>query len=92
MPSHTVVRLANGGSAVGPSPATVVRTRPIYPYPEVARYNGTGSSDVAANFHGVIPAAPQRTTTWLGRFPSAPALWCSYRGTNYVCEARRQAA
>ncbi len=74
------------------SPATVVRTRPIYPYPEVARYNGTGSSDVAANFHGVIPAAPQRTTTWLGRFPSAPALWCSYRGTDYVCEARRRAA
>ncbi len=28
----------------------VVRTRPLCPYPQVARYNGTGSIDVAANF------------------------------------------
>lgn len=73
------------------SPATVVRTRPVYPYPEVARYNGTGSINLAANFHGVVPATPQRTTTWLGTFPSAPLLWCSYRGSDYVCETRRQA-
>jgi hypothetical protein len=73
------------------SPATVVRTRPVYPYPEVARYNGTGSIDDAANFHGVSPATPQRTTTWLGSFPSAPALWCAYRGTDYVCTTRRPA-
>ena len=72
------------------SPATVVRTRPVYPYPEVARYDGTGSINLAANFHGVIPATPQRTTTWLGSFPAAPALWCSYRGTAYVCTTRRQ--
>jgi Tannase and feruloyl esterase len=72
------------------SPATVVRTRPVYPYPEVARYNGTGSINVAANFHGVIPTTAQRTTAWLGTFPSAPLLWCSYRGTDYVCETRRQ--
>jgi len=28
----------------------VVRTRPLCPYPQVARYNGTGSIDEAANF------------------------------------------
>jgi feruloyl esterase len=28
----------------------VTRTRPLYPYPKVATYNGTGSTDDAANF------------------------------------------
>jgi hypothetical protein len=27
-----------------------VRTRPLCPYPEVARYNGSGSVDEAGNF------------------------------------------
>jgi hypothetical protein len=29
---------------------TVDRTRPLCPYPQVARYTGTGSIDEAANF------------------------------------------
>ena len=28
----------------------VVRTRPLCPYPQVARYKGTGSTNEAANF------------------------------------------
>lgn len=35
----------------------VVRTRPLCPYPQVARYNGTGSIDDAANFRCVEPDA-----------------------------------
>jgi feruloyl esterase len=34
---------------------TVVRTRPLCPYPQVARYSGTGSIDEAANFRCVAP-------------------------------------
>jgi feruloyl esterase len=34
---------------------TVVRTRPLCPYPQVARYDGTGSIDDAANFSCVAP-------------------------------------
>ncbi len=34
----------------------VVRTRPLCPYPAVARYNGTGSSDDAQNFVCEMPA------------------------------------
>src|SRR5215831_3159122 len=74
------------------SPPTVVRTRPVYPYPEVARYNGSGSIDDATNFHAVTPASVPPPTPWLGHFPSAPALWCSYHGTSYVCTPRRRAA
>ena len=33
----------------------VVRTRPLCPYPQVARYKGTGSIDDAANFSCVAP-------------------------------------
>jgi tannase/feruloyl esterase len=33
----------------------VVRTRPLCPYPQVARYKGDGSIDEAANFRCVAP-------------------------------------
>jgi len=33
----------------------VVRTRPLCPYPQIARYSGHGSIDDAANFHCVAP-------------------------------------
>ncbi len=35
--------------------AQVVRTRPLCPYPQVARYKGEGSVDEAANFRCVAP-------------------------------------
>ena len=31
------------------------RTRLLCPYPQVAKHNGTGSLDEAANFRGVLP-------------------------------------
>ncbi len=33
----------------------VVRSRPLCPYPQVARYSGQGSIDEAANFHCIAP-------------------------------------
>ena len=41
----------------------VVRTRPLCPYPQVARYKGTGSTDEAANFTCKEPRAPSSSTT-----------------------------
>jgi hypothetical protein len=37
------------------SAGDVVRTRPVFPYPQVARYTGTGSIDDAANFVAAPP-------------------------------------
>jgi feruloyl esterase len=37
------------------SGTTVIRTRPLCPYPQVARYAGSGSTDDAANFRCVTP-------------------------------------
>ncbi|MFF1679766.1 tannase/feruloyl esterase family alpha/beta hydrolase [Streptomyces sp. NPDC058256] len=43
------------------------RTRPVYPYPIVARYKGTGSIDDAANFAPAPPATrPDDHVDWLG--------------------------
>jgi hypothetical protein len=70
-----------------PSSSTVVATRPIFPYPEISQYNGTGNPANASSYTGV-PSNKLPTTTWLGHFPSAPELWCGYRGTDYVCATR----
>jgi feruloyl esterase len=34
----------------------VTRTRPLFPYPQVAKYKGTGSTDEAENFVSSPPA------------------------------------
>jgi feruloyl esterase len=55
------------------SGATVVRTRPVFPYPQVARYDGSGSSDDAANFTPADPPGPvDDHVPWLGRFSTPP--------------------
>jgi feruloyl esterase len=47
----------------------VNRSRPVFPYPQVARYRGGGSIDDAANF---VAAAPTKRVDdrfeWLGSF------------------------
>lgn len=49
------------------SNATIVRTRPIFPYPMQARYSGTLSIDNAANFVGVMPSRiPNDHIDWIG--------------------------
>ena len=35
----------------------IVRTRPLCPYPQVARYSGSGSTDDAANFACAVPSS-----------------------------------
>lgn len=47
----------------------VVRTRPVFPYPLQAKYDGTGSIDEASNFVPTAPLhAPQDTIQWLGTY------------------------
>ncbi|MEV4346819.1 tannase/feruloyl esterase family alpha/beta hydrolase [Actinoplanes sp. NPDC049596] len=44
------------------------RTRPVFPYPAVARYDGTGSTDDASNFVASTPRKPVATdATWVGQ-------------------------
>jgi Tannase and feruloyl esterase len=49
------------------SSGAVVRTRPIFPYPERAQYVGSGSIDDAANFKAVTPSPlPDDHVDWVG--------------------------
>ena len=49
-PGAVVGSRAEKGNPADPSNYITARTRPLCPYPEVARYKGTGSIDDAANF------------------------------------------
>jgi hypothetical protein len=61
-PSKVVASQSDNGG-------TVIRTRPVFPYPLVARYDGTGSTDDAANFTATAPEHPTNDHfPWLGRF------------------------
>lgn len=65
----------------------VVRTRPAFPYPLQARYDGTGNPDDAANFVATAPRRPADDTfPWLGDFRSGYRQTCHREGTRLVCE------
>ncbi|GIM89853.1 hypothetical protein Ato02nite_016460 [Paractinoplanes toevensis] len=70
---------------------TVVRTRPVYPYPTVARYDGSGSVDDATNF---APAPPptryQDDIAWLGSFRSGYEQTCSWHDGHWTCTPARR--
>ncbi|MFG1647379.1 tannase/feruloyl esterase family alpha/beta hydrolase [Amycolatopsis sp. NPDC049252] len=50
----------------------VTRTRPVFPYPLRAVYDGTGSIDDAANFDPAPPASPVRDVTNFRQPPPVP--------------------
>jgi len=77
-------------SPVSASPA-VDRTRPVYPYPMTAKYNGTGSIDDAKNFSAGPPKpVPPAQLTWLGSNFFTPhfELWCKGQGAAMKCESK----
>ncbi len=71
---------------------SVVRSRPVYPYPAVARYDGSGNVNEARSFS---PAAPVEdfddAYEWAGEFESGYQRVCGwqgdpFRGGEFVCE------
>jgi feruloyl esterase len=44
-------------------------TRPVYPYPEIPKYNGTGANpNVATSFHPVASPDANEYTNWIGNY------------------------
>jgi hypothetical protein len=74
-------------------PGNVDRTRPVYPYPYVAKYIGTGSIDDAKNFirGDAQPIDPARLQ-WLGAAFFTPRYeqWCVGTGTTLTCSSTPQ--
>ena len=55
--------------ASGTSPAGTPRTRPVFPYPARAEYDGSGSIDDASNFVPARPRVPPRDAIdWVGSY------------------------
>jgi len=53
--------------SVGAPSGSVDRTRPVYAFPAVARYDAAGSVDKAASFRPARPLAPAGTPDWEGK-------------------------
>jgi feruloyl esterase len=68
----------------------VTRTRPVFPYPAVARYAGSGSTDDAASFVAVTPRTePPVGYRWVGAplYSSGYQATCQAEGTQLVCQS-----
>jgi feruloyl esterase len=56
-----------GSAPLPPTDAKALRTRPVFPYPLVAKYTGHGSADDAANYVAAIgPVADPVSYAWQG--------------------------
>ncbi len=59
---------APGQLTIGYAPKnTTPFTRPVYPYPEIPKYNGSGPTSEAASFHAV-PSPGAHYTDWYGNY------------------------
>ncbi len=70
------------------TPGKVDRSRPVFPYPEQARYTGMGSPDEAENFVGVGgKELPADRLQWLGSsfYSGGYESWCSVSGGAVQC-------
>ncbi len=89
------------GGATGPiagmppmpraTPSGVDRTRPVFPYPQTAKYNGSGSIDDAGNFSlGPAEPVPAERLQWLGSSFYTPhyELWCVGDDCRYTTTTR----
>ena len=71
----------------------VTRTRPVFPFPTVARYIGSGSTDDAANF---VAYTPRHETgpdyDWVGKplYSHGYQTNCQAVGTQLQCERNRR--
>lgn len=92
----SVMAWAETGSKPGKIVASVVgangqttRTRPVFPYPAVAHYTGSGSTDDAANFVASTPSSdPHVDLHWIGEWLYSPGYesWCQTHGSDLICK------
>ena len=70
---YPMVQWVEGGTA--PSSLTINYaptggtpfTRPVYPYPDIPEYNGSGDQNAATSFHAV-PSSAAHYTNWIGNY------------------------
>lgn len=86
---------APGGMGPGPAngpPPTVDLTRPVYPYPYVAKYTGKGNIRDAANYvKGPARPAPASLFEWFGSgyYTAGFNKWCTATDMGLNCRKSR---
>jgi feruloyl esterase len=61
----------------------------VFPYPAVAHYTGSGSTDDAANFAASTPSSdPHVDLHWIGEWLYSPGYeaWCQTHGSDLICK------
>lgn len=61
------------------------RSRPVYPYPSVARYDGSGDPDEASSFQPATSSVKE-SRLWLGKYHSDYQQWCRVEGKTLQCQ------
>jgi hypothetical protein len=76
-----------GGRGANATPAKVYRTRPVFPYPQIAQYKGTGSIDDEVNFVAAAPKVQPEKITWMGTSSTLTGYekWCGWDGMSFSC-------
>ncbi|WP_114240301.1 tannase/feruloyl esterase family alpha/beta hydrolase [Dyella sp. C9] len=88
MPKGTMPPTMGGASGLKPA-LPVNRTRPIFAYPQVARYAGKGDVDQAANFVAATPSdSDPSIPTWLAASFYQPGFQkqCAVSADGLVCK------
>ena len=96
--SYYLPNVIQKGTAYGPYGDALdlsksTRTRPVYPYPEVANYKGSGSIDDAASFEAGMPKLPQPEVKWVGTstfFKPDYERWCGWTGMSFTCKPQQK--
>ena len=89
----TVFFKSSGSRALRPTTRNeaIDATRPVFAYPKVAHYKGTGSTNDAANFVAANPTVTEPAVDWLGArylVPSTQQL-CTASGAVLNCKPAR---
>ena len=69
---------------------TITASRPVFAYPLVSAWDGTGDPDAAESYAAAEPQSPEPTYDWLAKagYTSDSARWCEQEGLSLVCTPR----
>jgi len=88
--AHDTTPQRMGPDGPAPKPGIVDRTRPVFAFPKLAHYTGTGSIDAPAAFVAADPSVPEPAApVWLGATYMVPGLQqvCEPEGAQLACKA-----
>lgn len=93
-PLMSWVETNSAPNAIVATNSSTITSRPVYPYPAVARLKAPGlDPKVAANFVAYTPKEPQVSYSFVGDYlfsPDYPQAKCHAEGTKLVCSNDRR--